>query len=200
MRISSITQQIKRPDRFSIYLEGKYAFSLARDQFTKLGLKVGDEVDLQKIEQYKADSSFGKLRDKTYNWLSIRLRSQQEIVDYLKRKTDDEIQRQRVLALLAKQGYIDDAKFAAAWIRHRTFIKPMSKYRLKQELLQKRVPLTVIEDTLGEFELDDVTTLRQLIAKKTHRYPDKQKLMAYLARQGFSYDTIKQALTFGGED
>lgn len=200
MRISRITQQAKRPDRYSVYLEGKYAFSLAKDQLAELGLKIDDDIDPAKIKQYKTHSSFGKLRDRTYRWLAIRLRSRQEIVDYLKRKTDDDEQRQKLLELLSEQGYIDDAKFAEAWIRHRTFIKPMASYRLKQELLHKRVPLEVIEDKLGEFELDDVTAARQLIAKKARRYPDRQKLMAYLVRQGFSYDVIKRALAVETEE
>ena len=36
--------------------------------------------------------------------------------------------------------------------------------------------------------------LAKIIAKKRRRYPDEQKLAAYLAWQGFDYDDIKQAL------
>lgn len=200
MRVTDIKQQTRRPDRFSVYVDDKYAFSLARDQLVELRLKVGDEVDPQQVEQFKSDSNFGKLRDNTYRWLAIRLRSEREVVDYLKRKTDDENQRQKLLEFLAEQGYVDDAKFAEAWIRHRTLMKPMARYRLKQELIQKRVPMEIIEGKLSEFELDDVAAARQLIGRKAHRYPDRQKLMAYLVRQGFSYDVIKQALNLEAEN
>ncbi len=195
MKITGLKQQVKRPDRMSVYVDGKYVFSLAKDQLAKLGLKTGQIVDPIQIKNYLADSSFGKLRDQTYRWLAIRQRSEWEVQTYLRRKTKDEAQQRRLMALLTEQGYINDSKFAAAWIRHRNLIKPRSSYRLKQELLQKRLPMEVISQALAEQPQDDVSAIRELVAKRGHRYADRQKLMAFLARQGFRYDDIKTALT-----
>lgn len=167
---------------------------MARDQLAELQLKQGQEIDPSRIEQYLTDSAFGKLRDQVYNWLSIRLRSGWEVENYLRRKSEDEDLRKRLLNLLKEQGYIDDVKFAGAWIRHRNVIKPMSKRRLKQELLVKRIPMEIIDNSLLEQATDDQTAIKDLIAKRGDRYPDKQKLMAFLARQGFDYGTIKEAL------
>lgn len=200
MKITHIKPQVKRQDRVSVYLDGKYAFSLAKDQLADLNLKEGQEINSGRIEQYLADSVFGKLRDQVYNWLSIRLRSRWEVEDYLRHKTEDESLRSRLLSLLEEQGYIDDIKFAGAWIRHRNLIKPMSKRRLKQELLVKRIPMEIIDDSLSEQAIDDQTAIKELIAKRGHRYPDKQKLMAFLARQGFDYGTIKEALNEESQD
>ena len=179
----------------SVYVDGKYKFSLARDQLAQLGLKVGQDISKKDIDELKATGKFGKLRDLTYRWLSLRPRSEDEINQYLRRKTDDEALRQRITAELKLYNYIDDSKFAEAWVAGRKAIKPMSKYRLKQELMQKRVPKEVIDQTLDSAELDDVAAARAIIAKRGHRYKDKRKLMAYLGRQGFSYDTIKRALS-----
>lgn len=198
--ITEISQQIKRTDRLSVYLDGKYSFSLAKDQLPQLGLKLGQQLSQEKIDELKGASTFGKLRDQVYNWLSIRLRSRWEVEDYLRHKTEDESLRSRLLSLLEEQGYIDDIKFAGAWIRHRNLIKPMSKRRLKQELLVKRIPMEIIDDSLSEQAIDDQTAIKELIAKRGHRYPDKQKLMAFLARQGFDYGTIKEALNEESQD
>jgi len=195
VKITRLQPQAKRPDRVSVFIDDKYAFSLTRDQVAELELKLGQEVDPIRIRQFLADSVFGKLRDQTYRWLAIRLRSRWEIETYLARKTEDEKLRQRLLTLLDGQGYVDDAKFAAAWVRHRNLIKPMSQYRLKQELLQKRLPMEIIEEALSEQPQDDIAAIRSLVAKRGHRYPDRQKLMAFLARQGFKYADIKTALS-----
>lgn len=194
MKITRLQPQTKRTDRVSVYVGGKYAFSLANDQVAELGLEVGQEIDTDKIKRYLAESDFGKLRDKTYRWLAIRLRSRWEIESYLDKKTKDEAAKSRLLTLLVEQGYVDDSKFAQAWIRHRNLIKPMSEYRLKQELLQKRLPMEIIEEALIQQPQDDVEAIRQLVTKRGHRYPDRQKLLAYLSRQGFRYHDIKQAL------
>jgi regulatory protein len=62
------------------------------------------------------------------------------------------------------------------------------------ELKQKHVSEDVIRQTLEEDETDERDQLKALIAKKRGRYPDRQKLMQYLARQGFRFDDIKSAL------
>jgi SOS response regulatory protein OraA/RecX len=44
-------------------------------------------------------------------------------------------------------------------------------------------------------DFDEMATLKKLIAKKRAHYAgDEKKLTAYLARQGFSYDDIKNVL------
>lgn len=193
-RITDIKPQAKRPDRVSVYLDGKYVFSLARDQLASLGLKTGQELDPKDVARLKDASAFGKLRDLTYRWLALRLRSEHEIDQYLRRKTEDEELKERLKQELKLYNYIDDAKFAAAWIADRRAVKPASRYRLKRELLQKRVPLAIIDDQLDSADLDDVAAAKAIIARRGARYDDKRKLMAYLARQGFSYDAIKRAL------
>lgn len=199
-KITAIKAQVKRPDRVSIYVDEKYRFSLSKDQAAGLNLSIGQELSSEQIDSLKDDSKFGKLRDNTYRWLALRPRSEFEIQQYLKRKTTDQTLIDRVLELLASSHYIDDAKFAASWVQHRTLIKPISQRRLRQELLQKRIPAEIIEQTLENTGLDDLEAVKQLIIKRAHRYSDQQKLMAYLARQGFNYDTIKTALSELSDD
>lgn len=194
-QISDIKPQVKRHGRYSIYVGGKYRFSLARDQLAKLGLKVGQELSEDDIIKLKDHAGFGKLRDLTYKWLSLRLRSEYEIDQYLKRKTGDEDLIKRLKTELKLYNYIDDTKFSQAWIGSRRAIKPIARYRLKQELRQKRVPLEIIDQSLEGAGLDDVAAAREIIARRGARYGDQRKLMAYLSRQGFSYDTIKRALS-----
>lgn len=193
-RITDIKEQTKRTDRVSIYVDGMYKFSLAKDQAAQMGLQIGQELEASESDKLKEESQFGKLRDDTFKWISLRPRSEHEIQQYLRRKTDDEALRERVKDLLKNLGYVDDEKFARSWIQHRILLKPISKVRLKQELLQKRVGMPIIDALLDETEMDELASVKQIIMKRGHRYDDRQKLMAYLARQGFSYDLIKKAL------
>jgi len=59
----------------------------------------------------------------------------------------------------------------------------------------------VISQVLADDEVTDQETLKKLIIKKSSqsRYKDEDKLIAYLARQGFRYDDIKQALKQSAE-
>ncbi len=95
-----------------------------------------------------------------------------------------------------EKKYIDDADFAERWVANRRLLKPISKLKLRQELLKKRVPKEIIDQTLNQDETDEKEVLVELIEKKRKisRYQDDRKLMEYLARQGFRYGDIKDAL------
>ena len=105
---------------------------------------------------------------------------------------------ERVLARLIDKKYLDDEKFARFWLEHRFMQKGTSVRRLKLELAQKGIGRETIEQLISENIRSDDEELQKIIAKKHHKYAgDQQKFMAYLARQGFSYDDIRAAL--GGE-
>ena len=52
----------------------------------------------------------------------------------------------------------------------------------------------MINQALAHSARTDKDELAKMIAKKRSRYPDEQKLIAYLLRQGFAYDDIRAAL------
>ena len=95
---------------------------------------------------------------------------------------------------LREKGYVDDEEFARWWVENRNIIKGTSKRKLSSELAAKGVDRILIDRVLAESDRSDLQELTKIIAKKRRRYPDEQKFIAYLARQGFSYDDIKQAL------
>jgi regulatory protein len=89
---------------------------------------------------------------------------------------------------------VNDEKFAAFWIENRNVGKGISKRKLQAELQLKGVDRQIVDRLLEESARNDESELEKIIAKKRSRYDDDQKFMAYLARQGFSYDDIKSAL------
>ena len=67
---------------------------------------------------------------------------------------------------------------------------------MKLELRKKGIASDIVDQVLTDSEnFDENAALKNLIAKKRNRYDNEQKLIAYLARQGFSYDKIKSALS-----
>jgi regulatory protein len=194
MKITDIKQQVKRQDRYSIYVDEKYIFSLSENELLNLGLKIGQEFTKDELEGLKVTAILDKAYDRALNLIARRLRSEWEIRDYLRRKDYTPALIDTIVNKLSMSGYVDDAKFAEAWVRNRRLLKPTSRRRLVQELRAKRVPDDVIDQVLESDEADELDILRQLVEKKRHRYPDKLKFMQYLARQGYNYDDIKTVL------
>lgn len=207
MKITAISVQLRDKDRVNVSVDGKYRLSLDILQLGDLGIKIGNEYTEAEMKALEEESQFGKLYARTLEYSLMRPRSQREVKDYLYRKTRDTRTKlgavkkgvsiqltERVFERLVQKGYIDDEKFAAFWIENRNQRKGSSMRKLSAELSAKGVDRTIIERLLSESDREDASELQKIIAKKRSRYDDEQKLMAYLARQGFSYDDIKEAL------
>lgn len=196
MIITAIKQQVKRQDRYSIYVDEKYAFSFSQHELIKSDIKIGSKVTEEELSQLQNSAVIDKAYDRALNLISHRPRSVGEIRDYLKRKDIIGNEADMVIDKLLQRGYLDDYDFATRWVATRRLLKSTSKLRLAQELRQKRVSDDVISDVLAEDVTDERKVLTDLIERKRKqsKYQDNLKLMQYLARQGFRYDEIKSAL------
>lgn len=199
MKITNIKQQIKRPDRYSVFVDDKYAFSLSESALLSERLASGQELDKPRLEELKAASGADKAYGNALRYVAMRPRSVWEMQTYLRRKDVEEPVAEDIIKRLEAVGLLDDVAFAKVWVANRRLLKNMSKRKLRLELKQKRLSESIIDQAMQEDETDERQTLRELIEKKRNRYPDKIKFMQYLARQGFGYDDIKSALNEEGE-
>lgn len=213
MKITAITVQQKDPNRVNVMVDGKYRFSLDIVQVGDLNVRVGSDYTEAQLEELLKESEFGKVYARALEYCLIRPHSGREVRDYLRRKmlsrkvrnrrTGELTERpgislevtERVYERLLMRGYINDEKFALYWIENRNITKGTSLRKLRAELRAKGVDGLIIDTLLQETERNDVKELKKVIEKKQKRYPDQQKLMLYLSRQGFSYDDIRQALS-----
>lgn len=197
MKITDIKQQIKRAGRYSIYLEGKYIFSLSESELLQSGIRIGKDYTEAELEKLQKTAVIDKAYMRALDYLARRARSQWELRDYLRRKDYDSPTVDLILNKLSEYNYVDDEKFAQAWVDNRRLLKPTSLRRLQLELQQKHVSRDIIDKVVrGSDGNEEVTALRNMVLKKRahSRYQDGQKLIAYLMRQGFRYDDIKSVL------
>jgi regulatory protein len=191
MKITDIKAQVKTAGRYSVFVDGKYTFSLSDIALLEQHIRIGQEVSKERIAELKQLSIDDKLYGLTLRYLGIRPRSEWEIRTYLQRKQASPALADYILNKLSIDGYIDDVSFAQAWLSSRRLLRPTSKRKLQQELRSKRVPDEVISQVLAGDETDERQLLRELARKKRARYADDIKLMQYLVRQGFGYEDVK---------
>lgn len=207
MKITALSAQVRDKNRVNISVDGKYRLSLDILQVASLGIKVGTELTEEELAELEQESQYGKLYTRTLEYALVRPRSRREIRDYLYRKTRDTRTKtgavkkgvspeltERVFERLIEKGYIDDKKFAEFWVENRNVKKGSSLRKLAAELRAKGVERTIIDEALSQTDRRDQDELRKIVAKKRSKYDDERKLIAYLARLGFTYDDIKTVL------
>lgn len=197
MKVTDIKQQVKRKDRYSIFIDGKYSFALSESGLLSSGLKIGLEISNEELETQKQASVEDKGVYRVLDLISRRPRSEGEIKEYLKRKKYSDEEIEKILNVLSNKGYIDDQDFSRRWVENRRLLKPISTRKLWAELKQKRVNEEIIQQVLQNDETNEIDVIEELIRTKSRqtRYQDKQKLLQFLVRQGFNYEDIKQAFS-----
>ena len=220
LKITDMRQGVKNPERVNVYVNGAYALSLDVAQVVDYKLKVGMTISAERLEELRRASDFGKLYQRTLEWVLLRPRSVRETRDYLLRKlkmpssgrssrpssrgslssprsdcgcpSEDIFElSEQVLERLISRGYLDDRRFAEWWVENRFVKKGVSRKRLTMELMKKGVAREIIDEVLND--RNDEEELRKMIARKRSKYDD-EKLMAYLCRQGFSYDLVRKVI------
>jgi regulatory protein len=212
VKITDISIQARNPDRVNVSVDGKYRFSLHILQVTELGIKIGNDYTEEELIELEDESQFGKLYARALEYTMMRPHSAKEVRDYLWRKTrttrvkirdTNEIREKpgvgqviadRVYERLVERGYVNDESFARYWVENRQATKGISSRKLVSELRSKGVDQSVIDEAMQNSPREEKSEIQKILAKRRHKYDDEQKLIAYLARQGFSYDTIREAL------
>jgi len=194
--ITAIKSQVKNENRVSIFLDGKYSFSLTLDQLLEQALKKNDELEESDIKNLKKLSDEGKLRQRAIEWVMGRPHSTRELRDYLYRKKVEKDFMEQLIDDFTEKNYIDDRRFAEFFADNRKR-KNKSIRAIKSELMAKGISSSVADQVLSEHETTNNEALKKLIDKISGRprYQDEQKLKAYLVSKGFSYNEVKEALS-----
>jgi len=146
---------------------------------------------------------FEKFYNSTLRFLSYRPRSEKELRDKLKSKKASSEIVEKVIVKLKEQKFINDEEFAKWWIEQRSAFRTKSIKFIKIELQQKGVDKNIIDRIIHNSEFiiqNDLERAKKLIDKRKERVKNLskqelyQKLGGFLARRGFDWDTIKQAI------
>ncbi len=191
-KITAITVQKKSPNRVNIYLDGEFAFGLAR--ITAAWLKTGEELSDDKIAKLQDEDSRERAYQQAMLFLSYRARSLKEIRQNLKKHEYSEGVIEDTLERLRTAGLANDNEFARAWVENRNTFRPRSKKALAIELRQKGLDDEAIQASLSN--VDEETLAYETGLKRANRLTAlersefRKKLSEFLIRRGFSYSVV----------
>lgn len=197
----SLKPQRKNPERTSVYINGRYTFSVDKKTLSQLGLYEQQEISKPEFDKLFYEAEKQKAKDYAFRLLSFRMRAKKEMENRLQRKEFSESVISDVITELESLGLINDNKFAQAFVSDRLNLSLKGKRLIFAELIKKGVANQNIKSALNEInESQEQEACKRLIQKFENRYrrfsvnEKKQKLYALLTRRGFSYPIIKEAL------
>ena len=197
--ITRIVAGKRNPSRANVYVDGKFAFALSIDEAVKNHLKPSLEITEETVEGLRAKDNADKVYGKILNFLSFRPRSVKEVKDRLYQYEIKDVMEQKIIIeKLQSHGYLDDLTFAKWFIESRNTHKLKSPRLIRQELAAKGISRELLDQVMTEVVSPEVTISRLLSKKlgdKRHLNPaERQKISAFLARQGFPWEKIAEVV------
>lgn len=193
--ITALQIQKRNKERVNVFIDGQFALALTA--IAAASLRKGQLLSDAEIERLKADDELDKAYNSAVRYLGYRPRSQAEIERNLRDKGYAPEVTEHVIARLRQEQYLDDEAFAQFWLENRERFRPRGRQALRYEMKQKGLDPAVIESTLAD--LDEDESAWSAIEGKFYRWKSleeqefKQKVMAFLSRRGFNYETASGA-------
>ena len=126
---------------------------------------------------------------------------QQEMRDKMRRWELNETVQNKVIARLVKERYIDDERYARAFVKDKIHYNKWGRRKVQQALWQKRIDSDIQQRVLDEIdEKEYLDILRPLLKQKRKSikaasdYEQNQKLVRFALGRGFGFDIIRQCL------
>ena len=126
---------------------------------------------------------------------------EQEMRDKMKRWEIDETVQNRIIDRLTKERYIDNERYARAYVKDKIRYNKWGRKKVQQALWMKRIDQDIQQRVLDEIdEKEYLDVLRPLLKQKRKSikadsdYEMNQKLVRFALSRGFTFDIIRQCL------
>lgn len=124
-----------------------------------------------------------------------------EMLEKMRRWGLDEAAAERVATRLVSERYVDDERYARAFVRDKLRYQKWGRRKIEQGLWQKHIADDIRQRVLNNVDDEEyLSILRPLLKQKrkgikaSSDYELNQKLLRFALSRGFTFDIIRQCL------
>ncbi|OEH85739.1 hypothetical protein BHU72_02865 [Desulfuribacillus stibiiarsenatis] len=202
--ISKIEQQKNNPERYNLYTEQNgqdvYLTAVDQDIIIEYGIKKDTLFDEQFLETISKEDRIKKGYQLALRYLGAKMRTIQEIRDYLQRKSYDDLVIHTIIDKLVKLSYVNDSEYAYAYVRQYLQAGKKGPQLILRALHEKGIHPDTIQKALSIYsdskQLENaISYINNIVKDNKHSAIQwKRKVLLDLQRKGFSLDIIEKAI------
>lgn len=186
--------------RATIYLDGVAFLKMKRRDFDEMPVEEGDDLDEEEYLNRLCARQAKPAYEAALNLLTARDMTAHDLQAALKRRGYLQPVAESVCERLIENRLIDDSRYAQRYVELRQDAS-VGRFAMKRKLRAKGIDEETAEEALEA--LDDESQLeaaKSLAARLSRRYEGEEpysrrsKLSQALARRGFSWDIVKEAV------
>ncbi len=200
--ITKITQQKKDPERYNIFLDEKYAYSVHETVLVKFGLTKGMTLENWSIDDMIYEDEIRKAFNRALHYLGFRMRSEHEVKQKLLQTGFGEAVVLEAIVKLRDLGFLNDETFSKALLETQKQSSGRGPQAIQQELQRKGIAKELQEEVVDSYSDEEQVEVARKVAEKEAKKNKSQsprhterRIQNALLRKGYSYDIIKRALS-----
>lgn len=194
--------ELTKKNKYNVYLSSGEVLTLDERVITSNELLLKKGMDKELYDKIINENKVYEMMDAAIKYIGVRLRSIKEIKDYLKKKYEEENLIEVATNKLISLGYLDDNKFAKAFIKDKLKFTSMGDYKIKMELEHLGVSSEIIEENISNI---DESMLEEKIKKQIDKMIRtnkkhtgqllKNKIYTHLVSAGFTKEKAIRILS-----
>ncbi len=190
-----IKYEKKSNGNYLIYLDDGRKIKLNEDIILKHKLLYKKEIDEFFLEEIMTENNNYDIYNKCVNYIGVRLRSINEMNEYMSRKGVSEEIINETITRLIKNKLLDDEVFTQAFIKDKLNFTTMGPYRIELELQKHHIDSGIINKYISNIDnklLEDKINkqITKLIKSNKNKPNLKNKIYNNLLNLGYSSEFI----------
>lgn len=189
--------------RVNVEIDSEFAFVLYKGELRVLGIREGEEIKEDVYHEIVNQILPKRAKMRAMNLLKSRSYTTAQLKEKLEKGGYPEKIIAEVIEYVSSFGYVNDGQYAEDYIEYHK--ESRSKTRIVTDLLKKGIPINLIERawdaSVGcdrqELEKKQIYYWidKKHFSTKTATPKERQKMMAFLYRKGFSTEIIRNVLS-----
>ncbi len=200
-KITKIEYQKRNKERFNIYIDDEYGFSVDMSILIEYALKKDMELDDALID----DILRSEERISVYNYgifvLSKYAKSEYELRLKMKNKGFEPDLIDNAIRTLKEKKYLDDERYCQMFINDKINISKHGLRKIKEALYYKGIDKEIIEEKIKNISQESEEERAYILGEKkliNIKEADNRKKFAklsnYLIGRGFEYETVNKTV------
>jgi len=157
----------KGKDKYELFFENGTSLELYEDVIVNSGLLLDKNIDGTRLEEIRKQNNKSEIYIKCVKYISIRLRSKNEIEQYLLKNSYEKKLIDETIDKLFKVGLLNEEQFVKSFINDKLLMTNYGPYKIKNELLKHKIDEKIIDKNISNI---DEKTLEEKIVKIINKY------------------------------
>ena len=190
-----IKYEKKANSNYLVYFDNDTKIKLNEDVILKYKLLYKKEIDEFLLKDIISENNNYDIYNKCVNYIGVRLRSINEMKEYMLRKGVSEEVINDTLERLIKNKLLDDEIFTKAFIKDKLNFTTMGPYRIELELQKHKIDSHIISRYINDIDRDILEEkidkqIRKIIKSNKNKPNLKNKIYNNLLNLGYSSEFI----------